>query len=150
MRLLSDPISEALVKEALKRKSAPSHKRIEGELPEAPTEAADVPKWWSETATVLDRVRAETNVSLNTVESKVAETEVNLGAVDSKINASNIKKLYEENEEFLSNLDLLDRLERVYRLLNPDMKGCINGESGCPDHVLMNCSACSGDNNAKT
>jgi len=60
------------------------------------------------------------------------------------------KKLYEENEEFLSNLDLLDRLERVYRLLNPDMKGCINGESGCPDHVLMNCSACSGDNNAKT
>ena len=114
MRLLSAPISEALVKEALKRKSAPSHKRIEGELPEAPTEAADVPKWWSETATVLDRVRAETNVSLNTVESKVAETEVNLGAVDSKINASNIKKLYEENADTNTLTDYLkDRLENL-------------------------------------
>ena len=102
------------MKEALKRKSAPSHKRIEGELPEAPTEAADVPKWWSETATVLDRVRAETNVSLNTVESKVAETEVNLGAVDSKINASNIKKLYEENADTNTLTDYLkDRLENL-------------------------------------
>ena len=114
MDLFSTPISATLVAEALKRKRAASHTRIEGELPEAPAAAADVPKWWSETTTVLDRVRAETNVSLNTVESKVAETEVSLSAVDSKINASNIKKLYEENADTNNLSDYLkDRLENL-------------------------------------
>jgi hypothetical protein len=99
---------------ALKQKSAGSAKRIEGELPSAPPVAGDVPEWWDETTTVLDRIRTETNVSLNTVESKVAETEVSLSAVDSKINASNIKKLYEENADTNNLTDYLkNRLENL-------------------------------------
>jgi len=99
---------------ALKQKSAGSSKRIEGELPSAPPVAKDVPEWWDEATTVLDRIRTETNKSLDSVESKVAKAEVSLSAVDSKINASNIKALYEENADTNNLTDYLkDRLENL-------------------------------------
>ena len=92
---------------ALKQKSAGSAKRIEGELPSAPTVAKDVPEWWDETTTVLDRIRTETNTSLDGVKTQV-------GNVESQINASNIKKLYEENTDTNSFTDYLkDRLENL-------------------------------------
>lgn len=109
------------MKEALKRKSAPSHKRIEGELPEAPTEAADVPKWWSETATVLDRVRAETNTSLDGVGSKldavkddVTTVKDDVAEVKTSIEPESIRAIYEANEDRNPFTDLLlDKLENI-------------------------------------
>lgn len=86
MNAVSLLITPALAKAALKhKKSAGSSKRIEGELPSAPPVAKDVPEWWDETTTVLDRMRTETNKSLDKVESQIS--------------ASNIKKLYENNED---------------------------------------------------
>ena len=59
-----------------------------------------MPDWWDEATTVLDRVRTETNKSLD--------------SVDSKINASNIKALYEENADTNGFTDYLkDRLENL-------------------------------------
>ena len=85
---------------ALKQKSAGSSKRIEGELPSAPPVAGDVPKWWDETTTVLERIRTETNESL--------------GKVEARISASNIKKLYEDNGDTNSFSDYhKDRLEHL-------------------------------------
>ncbi len=93
-------LTPGLVAAALKQKSAGSSKRIEGELPSAPPVAKDVPEWWDEATTVLDRVRTETNKSLD--------------SVDSKINASNIKALYEENADTNGFTDYLkDRLENL-------------------------------------
>ena len=108
MNAVSLLITPALAKAALKmKKSAGSSKRIEGELPSAPPVAGDVPEWWDEATTVLDRVRTETNKSLDSVESKV-------GDVDSKINASNIKALYEANSNTNGFTDYLkDRLENL-------------------------------------
>ena len=108
MNAVSLLITPALAKAALKmKKSAGSSKRIEGELPSAPPVAKDVPEWWDEATTVLDRVRTETNKSLDSVESKV-------GDVDSKINASNIKALYEANSNTNGFTDYLkDRLENL-------------------------------------
>ena len=86
MNAVSLLITPALAKAALKhKKSAGSSKRIEGELPSAQPVAKDVPEWWDETTTVLDRMRTETNKSLDKVESQIS--------------ASNIKKLYENNED---------------------------------------------------
>ena len=101
MNAVSLLITPALAKAALKmKKSAGSSKRIEGELPSAPPVAKDVPEWWDEATTVLDRVRTETNKSLD--------------SVDSKINASNIKALYEENADTNGFTDYLkDRLENL-------------------------------------
>ena len=108
---------------ALKQKSAGSSKRIEGELPSAPPVAGDVPEWWDETTTVLDRIRTETNKSLDSVESKVAKAEVSLSAVDSKINASNIKALYEENADTNNLTDYLkDRIENLEAALGIEGK----------------------------
>jgi len=84
----------------LKQKSAVGSKRIEGELPSAPQLAKDIPGWWDETTTVLDRIRTETNESL--------------GKVESQISASNIKALYEENSDTNSFSDYYkNRLENL-------------------------------------
>lgn len=102
--LFSSPVTEAIKSEvsksALKQKTATSSKRIEGELPPAPASEKDVPDWWNEATTVLDRVRTETNKSLDKVESQIS--------------ASNIKKLYEENEDTNSFTDFYkNRLENL-------------------------------------
>ena len=101
MNAVSLLITPALAKAALKhKKSAGSSKRIEGELPSAPPVAKDVPEWWDETTTVLDRMRTETNKSLDKVESQIS--------------ASNIKTLYEENADTNGFTDYLkDRLENL-------------------------------------
>ena len=39
-------------------------------------------------------------------------------------------------------LDLLSRLERIYRKLNPDDTKCLHGDSGCESDSVMLCSAC--------
>ena len=91
----------------MNRKTAPSSKRIEGELPAAPPNSKDVPEWWDETTTVLDRMRTETNTSLDSVRSQV-------DSVESQINASSIKKLYEDNEDTNSFTDFYkNRLENL-------------------------------------
>jgi hypothetical protein len=41
-------------------------------------------------------------------------------------------------------LDLFDRLEKAYRIVYPDLTGCIHGEKGCPSEAIVNCTACSG------
>ena len=41
----------------------------------------------------------------------------------------------------LSNLDLWDRLEKMYRQIVPEDNKCIN-DSGCDEEVLVNCKAC--------
>ena len=82
------------------RKSSTPLKRIEGELPSAPVAIESIPEWWDETTTVSDRIRTETNKSLD--------------SVDSKINASNIKALYEENSDTNGFTDYLkQRLENL-------------------------------------
>ena len=45
-------------------------------------------------------------------------------------------------------LDLFDRLEKAYRIVHPDIKGCINGEKGCPAGAIVSCTACSEVNHA--
>lgn len=69
----------------MKRKRSGSVKRIEGELPEAPSRQEAIPSWWNEASSVLDRIRTETSESITSVESK--------------LNAKKIKSLYEENED---------------------------------------------------
>lgn len=51
----------------MKQKRAVTTRRIEGQLPEAPSKQESIPDWWSEATTVLDRVRAETNSLLDGV-----------------------------------------------------------------------------------
>ena len=50
--------------------------------------------------------------------------------------------LSKDNSVFLVSLDLWDRLEKTYRAVFPDDSSCINGEKGCPDHAVFNCTAC--------
>tara|TARA_Y100001973_G_scaffold104897_1_gene176146 strand:+ start:403 stop:744 length:342 start_codon:yes stop_codon:yes gene_type:complete len=69
----------------MRQKRADTAKRIEGELPEAPSRQESIPDWWSEAASVLDRIRKDTNDSV--------------GNVEAQINASNIKALYESNAD---------------------------------------------------
>ncbi len=51
--------------------------------------------------------------------------------------------LSEANNHTMVLLDLLDRLERTYRAVFPDIKECIHGEKGCPDGSVVFCTACS-------
>ena len=115
MSAVSLLITPALAKAALKhKKSDGSSKRIEGELPSAPPVAKDVPEWWDETTTVLDRIRTETNKSLDSVKSQVVEVGTQVDNVESQISASNIKKLYEDNEDTNSFTDFYkNRLENL-------------------------------------
>jgi len=52
--------------------------------------------------------------------------------------------LSEGNKEVNLLLDRFDRLEKVYRLLFPDVKECINSEKGCPVDAVVYCTACEG------
>ena len=45
-------------------------------------------------------------------------------------------------------LDLFDRLEKAYRVVFPEISGCINGEKGCPEGAVVSCTACSGVSHA--
>lgn len=51
--------------------------------------------------------------------------------------------LSKANDHAMVLLDLLDRLERIYRAVHPTIKECINGENGCPDDSIVFCTACS-------
>jgi len=91
----------------MKQKRANNTKRIEGELPEAPSKQEAIPSWWSEASSVIDRVRSETNDSINNIESK--------------INAENIKQLYEQNKDTNTFNDYYkDRLENLEAALGID------------------------------
>ena len=52
--------------------------------------------------------------------------------------------LLRDNDEFLVNLDLWDRLEKAYRMVFPGDSACIAGERGCLDNALVRCKACEG------
>jgi hypothetical protein len=52
--------------------------------------------------------------------------------------------LSKDNKSVMVLLDRLDRLEKVYRTVFPDITGCINGEKGCPEDSVVFCTACSG------
>ena len=62
-----------------------------------------------------------------------------------------LRKTLQNGQEALSKafthaetlLDLFDRLEKAYRIVYPDIKGCIHGEKGCPSEAIVNCTACS-------
>ena len=51
--------------------------------------------------------------------------------------------LSKANDHAMVLLDLLDRLERIYRAVHPTIKEFINGEYGCPDDSIVFCTACS-------
>lgn len=51
-------------------------------------------------------------------------------------------ELSEANRVLGYQLDLLSRLEQLYRKLNSDDKKCLHGETGCTDDSVMLCSAC--------
>tara|TARA_R100000808_G_C2133981_1_gene142595 strand:+ start:724 stop:1128 length:405 start_codon:yes stop_codon:yes gene_type:complete len=125
--LFSSPATEAIKSETespLRQKTATSPKRIEGELPPAPASEKDVPEWWNEATTVLDRVRKETNDSLEKVESQ--------------INASNIKKLYEENKDTNSFSDFYkDRLENLEDALGIDGSAMGTGNEQEMDNKII-------------
>ena len=52
--------------------------------------------------------------------------------------------LLRDNDGFLVNLDLWDRLEKAYRMVFPDDSACIAGERGCLDNAIVRCKACEG------
>lgn len=61
---------------------------------------------------------------------------------DIKANLSRIQKRMVQGQNYIvSNLDLWDRLEKMYRSIVPSDIECINN-SGCNEEVLVNCKAC--------
>tara|TARA_R100001594_G_scaffold116485_1_gene151484 strand:- start:1118 stop:1534 length:417 start_codon:yes stop_codon:yes gene_type:complete len=59
-----------------------------------------------------------------------------------KLNLARIQKRMVQGQRYvLSNLDLWDRLEKMYRQIVPEDNKCIN-DSGCDEEVLVNCKAC--------
>ena len=62
------------------------------------------------------------------------------GIRDTLCNAQ--ETLSKENREFLDSMDLWVRLEEAFRSVFPDDTSCINGEKGCPDDAIANCTAC--------
>ena len=122
MNAVSLLITPSLAKAALKhKKSAGSSKRIEGELPSAPPVAKDVPEWWDETTTVLDRMRTETNTSLDGMGSKldavkddVTTVKDDVAEVKTSIEPESIRAIYEANEDRTPfTALLLDKLENI-------------------------------------
>ena len=59
-----------------------------------------------------------------------------------KSNLTRIQKRMVQGQKYIvSNLDLWDRLEKMYRHIAPEDNKCIN-DSGCDEEVLVNCKAC--------
>jgi hypothetical protein len=54
--------------------------------------------------------------------------------------------LLRDNDGFLVNLDLWDRLEKAYRMVFPDELSCIAGDDGCLVGAVVRCKACEGVN----
>ena len=52
--------------------------------------------------------------------------------------------LLRDNDEFLVNLDLWDRLEKAYRMVFPGELSCIVGDGGCLAGAVVRCKACEG------
>ena len=52
--------------------------------------------------------------------------------------------LLRDNDEFLVNLDLWDRLEKAYRMVFPADLSCIAGDGGCLAGAVVRCKACEG------
>jgi len=67
------------------------------------------------------------------------------GIRDTLCNAQ--ETLSRENREFLDSMDLWVRLEEAFRSVFPGDTSCINGEKGCPDDAIANCTACVGVKN---
>ena len=89
------------------KRSVEPGKRIEGELPEAPAIAGEIPGWWDEASSVLDRIRGEANFQIE--------------KTNSQFNAENIKKLYEQNKDTNTFNDYYkDRLENLEAALGID------------------------------
>lgn len=51
--------------------------------------------------------------------------------------------LSEANAYVMTHLDLVDRLEKAYRIVFPEISECIHGEKGCPEDSIVFCTACS-------
>ena len=51
------------------------------------------------------------------------------------------KRMVNGQKYVTDNIDLWDRLEKMYRKIAPEDTECINGE-GCSEEVLVNCKAC--------
>tara|TARA_B100001094_G_C18112911_1_gene762279 strand:- start:496 stop:840 length:345 start_codon:yes stop_codon:yes gene_type:complete len=89
------------------KRSVEPGKRIEGELPEAPSTAVEIPNWWNEASSVLDRIRGEAN-------DRIEKT-------NAQFNAENIKQLYEGNSDTNSFNDYYKhRLENLEDALGID------------------------------
>jgi hypothetical protein len=50
--------------------------------------------------------------------------------------------LSEANTYVMTHLDLVDRLEKAYRIVFPEISECIHGEKGCPEDSVVLCTAC--------
>ena len=57
--------------------------------------------------------------------------------------AQSQRRMAEENERFLIDLDLWDRLEKAYRALFGGTE-CVMGAAGCQDLAVVRCKACEG------
>ena len=51
-------------------------------------------------------------------------------------------------EWLMENLDLWDRLQKVYRKIYTEDTACIRGDKGCLSDAIAVCAACSGGSNA--
>ena len=54
------------------------------------------------------------------------------------------ERMSEANRLLLAQTDLFDRLEKAYRVLFPNDKGCIRGDAGCLDDAVVRCAVCAG------
>tara|TARA_R110000824_G_C15205106_1_gene676066 strand:- start:579 stop:920 length:342 start_codon:yes stop_codon:yes gene_type:complete len=50
--------------------------------------------------------------------------------------------LSEANAYLMTHLDLVDRLEKAYRIVFPNISECIHGAKGCPEDSVMLCTTC--------
>ena len=57
--------------------------------------------------------------------------------------------LSEANSSVMVLLDVVDRLEKTYRVVFPDITGCINGKDGCKEESVVFCTACASARRAK-
>ena len=54
-----------------------------------------------------------------------------------------LETLSEANTYVMTHLDLVDRLEKAYRIVFPEITECLYGEKGCPEDSVMSCTPCS-------